>query len=197
MHNFFHAANETYVTCGSAIKLKHVQSGGNYYLYSEKSRNAHGSNQQIVTLSKDHLNSERTMWWLHGSHDNNCTTAAPIHCGEAVRLSHVATKRNLHTHKYQSSLSGQQEITAFGDDYVGDGGDDWIVKCEGEYWKRNSEFRLFHRDTQCHLGAASTVSYNERNCGQECPIMNHLEAFGRKGADEYSVFQVESGLFFL
>ena len=192
------------MTCGSAIKLKHVQSGGNYYLYSEKSRNAWGSNQQIVTLSRDHLNSVRTLWWLHGSHNshnhdtNNCTTAVPIRCGETVvRLSHVATKRNLHSHNFQSSLSGQYEITAFGDDnYVGDGGDDWIVKCEGEYWKRNSDFRLLHRDTQCYLGAATTVFYNEKNCGQECPIMNHLEAFGRKGpADEYSVFQVESGLF--
>ena len=38
------------------------------------------------------------------------------------------------------TLSGQQEIMPFGDDYAGDGGDDWIVKCEGEYWKCNSEF---------------------------------------------------------
>jgi dolichyl-phosphate-mannose--protein O-mannosyl transferase len=183
------------VTCGSAIKLKHIQSGGDYYLYSENSRNAGASNQQIVTFSKDHLNSDRTLWWLHGPHHKNCTTAQPVRCGETVRLSHVATKRNLHTHNQKSSLSRQQEITAWGDDYVGDGGDDWVVKCEGKFWKRNGDFRLFHRDTQRHLGGATTVSYDEKNCGAECPIMNHLEAFGRQAADEYSVFQVDRGLF--
>jgi dolichyl-phosphate-mannose--protein O-mannosyl transferase len=148
-----------------------------------------------VTLSKDHLNSESTLWWLHGSHHKNCTTAQPVRCGETVRLSHVATKRNLHTHNEKSSLSRQQEITAWGDNYEGDGGDDWIVKCAGEFWKRNGDFRLWHRDTQRHLGGATTVAYTEKNCGAECPIMNHLEAFGRQGADEYSVFQVDRGLF--
>ena len=110
-------------------------------------------------------------------------------------LSHVSTKRNLHSHNVPSSLSRQQEVTAWGDDYEGD---DWIVQCNGEYWERGSsrqKFRVVHRDTQRYFGAADNVLYNERNCDVDCPLMNHLEAFGRNAADEYGVFQVESGLF--
>lgn len=186
------------MTCGSAIKLKHVQSGGSFYLYSENARNqGGGSGQQIVTFSKDHLNSDKTLWWIHGSSVENCTTVTPVACGDVIRLSHVTTKRNLHTHNVVSSLSRQQEITAWGDDYEGDGGDDWIVKCSsGRFWERgSSKIRLFHRDTQRYLGAADNVDYNVKNCGAECPLLNHLEAFGRKQADEYGDFQVESGLF--
>lgn len=35
-----------YITCGSAIKLKHIQSGGNIYLYSENARNQGGGSGQ-------------------------------------------------------------------------------------------------------------------------------------------------------
>jgi dolichyl-phosphate-mannose--protein O-mannosyl transferase len=166
------------------------------YLYSENARNqGGGSGQQLVTFSPHHVNSEKTLWWLHGSSNENCTTATPIACGSVVRLSHVPTKRNLHSHNVVSSLSRQQEVTAWGDNYEGDGGDDWKVVCPTRYWERTTTVRLWHRDTQRYLGAASNVNYNVKNCGQECPILDHLEAFGRKQADEYGDFQVESGLF--
>lgn len=165
-------------------------------LYSENARNqGGGSGQQIVTFSKDHLNSDKTLWWIHGASDSNCTTSQPIRCGDVIRLSHVSTKRNLHTHNVVSSLSRQQEVTAWGEDYQGDGGDDWIVTCSTEHWERSRNIKLLHRDTRRYLGAADNVKYHEGNCGAECPLMNHLEAFGRKAADEYGDFQVESGLF--
>ena len=69
----------------------------------------------------------------------------------------------------------------------------WFVP--PKYWEREGTIRLMHRDSQRYLGAADNVNYNVKNCGNECPILNHLEAFGRKQADEYGDFQVESGLF--
>lgn len=62
------------------------------------------------------------------------------------------------------SSSNKKWATCWGDDYEGNGGDGWIVKCKGEYWERKSNaktFQLQHRDTKHFLGAADNVNYNE------------------------------------
>jgi hypothetical protein len=69
---------------------------------------------------------------------------APVKCGSTVRLMHQNTKRNLHSHQFQSPLSGNQEVSAFGDHGEGDGGDDWRVECSTKHWQRNERVRLRH-----------------------------------------------------
>lgn len=41
---------------------------------------------------------------------------APIKCGDIIRLQHLPTGKNLHSHYFQSPLSGNQEISAYGED---------------------------------------------------------------------------------
>ena len=41
---------------------------------------------------------------------------------------HLRTRKNLHSHNYQSPLSQKQEVSAFGDDGEGDDGDLWEVR---------------------------------------------------------------------
>lgn len=49
-----------------------------------------------------------------------------------LRLEHVKTKMNLHSHLFTSPLSGNQEISAYGDAKgEGDSGDNWTVICTG------------------------------------------------------------------
>ena len=77
---------------------------------------------------------------------------------------------------------------------VCDGGDDWRVICRGEYWQRESTVQIQHVDTGKFLGSSSTVKFTQQNCGHNCPILNHLEAFGRNNQDNYGYFVVEMGV---
>jgi len=43
-------------------------------------------------------------------------------CGNTIRLEHVLTKKNLHTHDFQSPVSGKSEVSCFGQDGNGDTG---------------------------------------------------------------------------
>ena len=141
--------DENYVTCGSAIKLESADTG--YYLNSEEKQLGSGSGQQIVTFIKD-AGARSTLWWVRPGHtgdekeyppEASCKLAEPITCGSTIRLTHVDTMRNLHSHEVKSPLSSQQEVTAYGQgDAKGDHGDDWIVECSGKYWQRDAVFRL-------------------------------------------------------
>ena len=68
---------------------------------------------------------------------------------------HVNTRRNLHSHVYSSHLSNGQEVSAYGDNGVGDHGDDWTVSCSTGNWKRDAEVRFKHAQVsfscaKCH-----------------------------------------------
>ena len=75
----------------------------------------------------------------------------PIACGQKIRLEHLATKKNLHSHLFSSPLSDQQEISAFGVEGEGDSGDVWVVICDGEYWNRQDTAMLRHADTDRYV----------------------------------------------
>lgn len=46
----------------------------------------------------------------------------PIACGTTIRLEHLATGKNLHSHHFPSPLSNNQEVSAFGENGEGDTG---------------------------------------------------------------------------
>ena len=111
-----------------------------------------GSGQQIVTFVNDRA-TKNALWWIRPAHTGDareyppgeatCQLAEPVRCGQTVRLTHVDTMRNLHSHNVKSPLSSQQEVSAFGTgDAKGDAGDDWIVECSTKYWMRGAVVRL-------------------------------------------------------
>ena len=195
--------DENFVTCGSFIKIRHTDTG--YYLSSEEKQLGGGSGQNIVTFIQD-PSSHNTLWWVRAAHHSKdeaeygpSTTcpqvAAPVACGTTIRLTHMDTKRNLHSHQSQCPLSRQQEVTCYGTgDTHGDGGDDWIVECRGKYWTRETSVRFKHVDTSKYLGAAAEYVFNQNTCGQGCPIMNHLESYARSVNSPDTVFQVNQGI---
>jgi len=132
----------------------------------------------------------------------SCQLAEPIPCGATIRLTHVETQRNLHSHPVESPLSRQQEVTGFGEgDANGDGGDNWIVQCRDDprghkntLWEKSTQVRFFHVDTQKYLGTSKNLDFNQRTCGPQCPIMGHLEAFARASVDNHGLFQVDQGI---
>jgi len=200
------------IGCGSVIKLSSPQRGSDasYHLYSDDMQMHGGSGQQIVTFAKDDPSSIKTLWQVRPKHhneegreyptqdnDDTCTKVAePVKCGSIIRLTHMGTKTNLHSHGVKSPLSKQQEVTSYGQgDGKGDNGDNWLVECTGTYWLRKHPVRLQHIDTKGYLGASRQAVFNQNNCGGGCPIMNHLEAFGRKTKDELSVLEADLGVY--
>lgn len=89
-----------------------------------------GSGQQSVTATElqEDINSH---WLIKPGSGKTIERGQPIKCGSSIRLEHVETKKNLHSHHFQSPLSGNQEISCYGDNGEGDSGDNWAVICSG------------------------------------------------------------------
>lgn len=133
-------SEDTRITCGSAVKLRHVQSK-KYFLKSNANQQygagSGGSGQQVVTLSTARGDPD-SLWQIRESHNDSvtnttCQNGTPIQCGSTIRLSHVGSNKNLHSHdQYLAPLSqthGNNEVSSFGENGVGDESDDWIVDC--------------------------------------------------------------------
>lgn len=189
----------SHITCGSAIKLRHVDSS-KYYL-SSKGFNwstQQGSGQQVVTLSKD--KSSSSLYWQiqEAFNQTACETGKPIQCGDTIRLLHLETKKRLHSHHVKSSLSHQQEISAFGDtgEYGiegGDSSDNWKVVCRDKYWYHAKDVRLRHVATGSYLRSSTQTKFTETNCPR-CPIINELEVVGSNAANHLTNFQSTQGI---
>lgn len=183
-----------FVTCQSAIKLSHRESGGKYFLNSSQQNYGSGSRQQVVSVTNKQA--EHTSLWVvrESTTAPVCPVGTPVACNSIIRLTHNSSGKNLHSHQFRSGLSGQQEISCFGEGGEGDEGDDWRLVCDTEFWTRGRPFRLQHLHTDKYLGATQKAKFTEANCGN-CPILHHLEAFGRSKSDDYSLFTAEVGIF--
>lgn len=47
-------------------------------------------------------------WRVRGRTAAVCERGRPVRCGQAIRLTHLGTGRNLHSHRFTSPLSGNQ-----------------------------------------------------------------------------------------
>uniref|UniRef100_A0A8C9GFP2 Stromal cell derived factor 2 like 1 n=1 Tax=Piliocolobus tephrosceles TaxID=591936 RepID=A0A8C9GFP2_9PRIM len=93
------------VTCGSVLKL--LNTHHRVRLHSHDIKYGSGSGQQSVTgvEASDDANS---YWRIRGGSEGGCPRGSPVRCGQAVRLTHVLTGKNLHTHHFPSPLSNNQ-----------------------------------------------------------------------------------------
>ncbi|KAL5013577.1 hypothetical protein ScPMuIL_007847 [Solemya velum] len=139
-----------YITCGSSLKL--MNSHHQVRLHSHDVKYGSGSGQQSVT-AVDSTDDHNSYWTVRGKTGAQCTRGQPIKCGQTVRLMHLSTRRLLHSHHFQSPLSHNMEVSAFGDDGEGDEGDNWVVICSsgGKYWSRKTNFRLKNVVTESYL----------------------------------------------
>ncbi len=143
------------VRYGMKIRLRHIGNRGFLRSVAKNYRHPRGSEQQIVgTAPTD----DRHTWWIvkpaHG------ILASPglgdeVSRGSVIRLEHVTTHRNLHSHTSRSPLTGQQEVTAYGEMGEGDANDNWRVELDdnsgGNLWLRGVPIRLRFSDTNGRL----------------------------------------------
>ncbi|KAM6156031.1 stromal cell-derived factor 2-like protein 1 [Rhynchocyon petersi] len=172
------------VTCGSVLKL--LNTYHRVRLHSHDFKYGSGSGQQSVTgvEASDDANS---YWRIRGGPEEGCPRGAPVRCGQAVRLTHVLTGKNLHTHHFPSPLSNNQEVSAFGEDGEGDDLDLWTVRCSGQHWEREASVRFQH------VGTSVFLSVTGEQYGS--PIQGQLEVHGMTGANTHNTWKVMEGVF--
>lgn len=116
------------MTCGSVVKL--LNTDYRVRLHSHDVKYGTGSGQQSVTGTEiqEDVNSH---WAIKGATGKACPRGEAVRCGSVIRLEHLETKKNLHSHQFSSPMSGYQEISAYGENGEGDTGDHWVVVCSG------------------------------------------------------------------
>ena len=152
------AKGTQYVTCSSVLKLMNVDY--KVRLHSHDIKYGSGSGQQSVTgtSAKEDGNS---YWLVKAATKKQCNRGEPIKCGDTLRLEHVATKKNLHSHRVSSPLSGKLEVSAYGDSKgEGDNGDNWLLICETDFWTRDEPVIFKHVDTDTYLAVSGRVYSN-------------------------------------
>jgi dolichyl-phosphate-mannose--protein O-mannosyl transferase len=102
-------------------------------------------------------------------------------------LNHLSTKRNLHSHLFQSPLSNNQEVSAFGENGEGDDGDYWIVECDEEFWRRDEPVRIKHEATKKYLHVTGDTFGR--------PIHGQLEVCCYHNANQYNLWRVYEGVY--
>jgi len=189
------------VTCGSVVKL--MNNAHKVRLHSHDVKYGSGSGQQSVTgtMVKEDVNSH---WTIKGPEDKAyCKRGEPIVCGEKIRLEHLTTHRNLHSHHFSSPLTSSQEVSAFGDGGNGDSGDVWAVMCEGDYWVRDDAMMLKHVDTGAFLGASGQtfgrpINGQVQHCGNNyylLMLLLQMEIVGSSRADGSTKWRTQEGVY--
>ena len=175
------------VAIGSAVTLRHVNTqGGNLHSHAHVYPGGSGrtsfslylpwleaqetNTEQQVTLypHSDFNNDWRIIAAKDSGHPETEWADEPLQyvtSGTKVRLRHIVTDKNLHSHDFRPPVSDvdfQNEVSAYGmSGFVGDANDDWFIEIEhGDKSDKESSsrlrtlrtvFRLRHALTGCHL----------------------------------------------
>ena len=186
------------VTCGSVVKLIHRETSN--HLHSHQVTWGSGSGQQSVTTSPT-ADDQNSFWVVKDATTSKvaCEVGEPVACGSQIRLEHATTGKNLHSHLFKAPLSGNQEVSGFGDGGHGDTGDNWKVVCDStsdQHWKRGAHVHFEHVDTKKYLYSSARAKFTAQNCGQGCPIMHQTEVSAAGSKSVSTKFKTGQGVFF-
>lgn len=176
------------------VKLTHIPS--KFRLHSHKvnyGSGGGGSGQQSVTGFPE-TDDNNSYWVIKAPHDQVIPQGTIIKSGDVIRLQHLSTKKNLHSHLAVSPITKQNEVSCFGEEGLGDTGDNWRVEFvknhEGDsIWARNDIIRLVHVDTKAFLHASPNAKYQN-------PIPGQIEISATSKKSEDSTWMVEEGIYF-
>eukprot|EP01133_Synstelium_polycarpum_P014573 gene14573-17227_t len=179
------------VTYGSIIKLAHLSS--KFRLHSHKvsyGSGGGGSGQQSVTGFPDNDDSN-SFWVVKAAHGTQLPQGTLVKKGDLIRLTHLNTKKNLHSHLSVSPLTKNNEVSCFGDNGEGDSGDNWKVETidGSDVWMRGAPVRFYHIDTKAYLHGSPNAKYQH-------PIPGQIEVSGYSKKENDNRWQTEEGIYF-
>ena len=186
------------ITYGSSLRIQN--SITKYYLSSFGMNWSTGSGLQIVTAvqSDKEINSLFTI--KEGENYPTKINGDPVLCGDIIRLEHIGTGKNLHSHDFKSFVTNSQEACAFGEDGNGDVNDNFRISCykqnDNDLITGKTEFFLQHVPTQNWLYINyKTSMYDDRNC-RGCPIRGQREVSLTTKKDKQCLWKVIGGIIF-
>lgn len=157
------------VRYGATLRLTHSATG--CHLHSHPFRYGHPgtSGQQQVTCFAG--TDDNDLWRVKGpdGQAEDFRAGEPVRHGDLVRLEHLATRRNLHSHSgFPSPVTGQQEVTCFGERGIGDGNDTWRVETDAAVpWASGTHIRLIHIPTDHALHSHAGFAHPQWTMGQQ------------------------------
>ncbi|XP_020806209.1 protein O-mannosyl-transferase 2 [Drosophila serrata] len=132
-NSLYNASMPRDVAYGSVVTIKNHKTGGGY-LHSHHHLYPKGSGarqQQITTYTHKDENNK----WLIKPHNKQRVAKDKLHLlrhGDLIRLEHVATKRNLHSHGEPAPMTKKHlQVTGYGENGAGDANDVWRVMVVG------------------------------------------------------------------
>jgi hypothetical protein len=157
----------TTVMYGSTLTIGHWPTGGNLHSHLHNYGHPGSSGQQQVTGFAAY--DDNDLWKIKHRHGSPDGASGPVKDGEIVRLEHMLTRRNLHTHfGHPSPVTRQQEVTCFGTNGRGDGNDDWRVEIKGGgNLSLGSTLKLIHAPTNAALHSHYGFSHPQWTQGQQ------------------------------
>ena len=178
----------SFVTCGSTIKLQHASTKAK--LHSHEITYGSGSGQQSVT-GFPKPNDSNSYWTVEAKHGERCVLGVPLQNGHRFRLMHANTRKWLHSHLHQSPITGNQEVSCFGEGPKGDEGnvdDDWILETSNpKGWVRDEKIRLRHASTGKYLHS------HKQKYGR--PIAGQFEVCAVQGKDSNNLWFAAEGIY--
>lgn len=180
------------VTFGSTIKLQHTASS--HRLHSHDVSYGTGSGQQSVTAVSD-TGDANSFWIVKSAHEVSQKPAGTvIKCGDTIRLQHLRTSKNLHSHEHRAPMNRDKEVSAYGHLEgrwsSGDEGDNWQVECvkgNGE-WQRGADVRFRHTVSGYYLASHPSLRF-----GDPIPGQLQVSAASRKGSN--TVWRTSEGFY--
>ncbi|XP_072388033.1 protein O-mannosyl-transferase 2 isoform X2 [Diabrotica undecimpunctata] len=144
------------VAYGAIITLKNHRTGGGYlhshfHLYPE---GVGARQQQITTYTHKDDNNK---WIIKKFNSETADGIEIIKNGDLVRLEHIPTKRNLHSHKEQAPITKKHfQVTGYGENGTGDANDVWRITIAGakigaEVTAVTSKLKFVHYLQSCIL----------------------------------------------
>lgn len=171
----------------SVVQLRH---GTGKLLASIATNYSHqgGSGQQVVGAIEQ---SDDTSYWVikpaHGFDFRvSMQTSTRVEDGHVIRLEHLKTGKNLHSHECKAPVTDQQEISCYGTDGAGDANDNWLIRSRDQAGlTTGKDFTLTHSRMGTHLH-----SHGDRffDAGER----NFQEVTGYSGSDENDNWQIVS-----
>jgi len=173
---------------GVKFRIQHVFTG--HRLHSHDSTYPDGSGQQQVTCFGGEDDND---WFMVNEEHGGDPREGPVEDGAIIRLQHVATERNLHSHRIESAVTHQQEVSCFGDGGNGDENCNWRVlygQAESGHEEGATAFRLQHVNTcdgrDGHYLHSHPHNYPDWGFGQQ-----EVTVFGGKDGNDLWRVQAE------
>ncbi|KAI1788358.1 glycosyltransferase family 39 protein [Ganoderma leucocontextum] len=158
------------IAYGSKVTLKNMGWGGGL-LHSHVQTYPVGSEQQQVTCY--HYKDDNNEWVLLPRWDEaHYDPEGPIRFlkdGDAIRLQHVSTTRNLHSHPIPAPVTKlNNEVACYGNATIGDYQDYWVAEVVDDIHRGSKDkyeqihslttrLRFRHQASGCYLRAANAV----------------------------------------